>query len=243
MATPLPDYVLDATARILTAMMPLFERAPGPVADPARFSAYRRQVADLKGDTRAAARSGTLAEDIAAIAAGYRIASADQRAVIRGLDRVVVTARAQRLTEPRGNTLARQRANEQTLLLFFEAMALAEIANAVSAIAPRSYDEALAFRQRLGRAFDVTIDRASDIGAFALMRPLRETQAALTRDLIERGRPLARLVSYETGVPLPAVVLGHRFYQDASRADELFAENGATDHPSFMPMSGKAYSR
>ncbi|MGE0022114.1 MAG: hypothetical protein AB7S70_00595 [Hyphomicrobium sp.] len=243
MAAPLPDYVLDATARILSALLPLFERAPGPVANPTRFSAYRRLVAELKGDTRAAARSGTLAEDVVAIAEGYRVAASDQRAVIRGLERVVVTARAQILTEPRGPTLTRQRLNEQILLMHFEAVALGEVANAVSAIAPRSYDEARALRQRLGRAFDVAIDRASDIGLFDLMRPLREAQAAMTRDLIERGRPLARLVAYETGVPLPANVLAHRFYQDGSRAGELFAENGATDHPSFMPMAGRAYSR
>lgn len=243
MPAPLPDYVLDATARILAAMLPLFERAPGPVAEPTQFSAYRRLVATLKADTRAAARSGTLAEDIAAIAEGYRVASTDQRGVIRGLERVVVAARAQRLTEPLGNTLTRQRENEQELLIHFEAVALGEIANALSAIAPRSYDEALTFRQRLGRSFDVTIDRASDIGAYDRMRALRETQAALTRDLIERGRPLARLVSYQTALPLPAVVLGHKFYQDGSRADELFAENSGTDHPSFMPMTGRAYSR
>lgn len=239
----MPDYVLDATARILKSLLPLFERTPGPVADRNRFSAYRRTLATLKADPRAAARSTTLERDVAAIAEGYRVASSDPRAVIRGLERVVVSARAQVLTEPRCATLALQRENEKILLLLFEAVALAEAGNAVSAIAPRSYDEALGLRQRLGRAFDVTIERASDMGVVDLMRPLSEAQAALTRDLIERGRPLARLVRYETAVPLPAVVLAHRFYQDASRADEIIAENGGTDHPSFMPMSGRAYSR
>jgi prophage DNA circulation protein len=243
MPVPLPDYVLDATARILSALVPLFERTPGPIADATRFSAYRRTIATLKGDTRAAARSLTLEADIAAIAEGYRVAASDMRAVIRGLERVVVAARAQRLTEPLCATLALQRENERSLLLLFEAVALAEAGNAVSALAPRSYDEAADLRLRLGRAFDLTIERASDMGAHDLMRPLREVQAALTRDLIERGRPLARLVAYETGVPLPSAVLAHRFYQDASRAAELRAENGATDHPSFMPLVGRAYSR
>lgn len=243
MRQPLPDYALDATARILGALLPLFERTPGPISDPVGFSAYRRTVSRLKADTRAAARSGALGEDLAAIAAGYRTCASDMRDVIRGLERVVVAARAQKLTEPRCATLARQRENEQTLLLLFEALALAEAGNAVSALAPRSFDEASALRQRLGRAFDITIERASDLGATDLIRPLRETQAMVTRDLIERGRPLARLVTYETAVPLPAVVLAHRFYQDASRADELCAENAATDHPSFMPMRGRAYSR
>jgi prophage DNA circulation protein len=239
----MPDYALDATARILTAIVPLFERTPGPVADATRFSAYRRIVTRLKGDTRAAARSETLAEDLASIAEGYRRSASDMRAVIQGLMRVVVKARAQSLTEPRSPTLVRQRANERELLLLIEALALAECANAVSAFAPRSYDEAREMRMRIGRAFDVTLERASDLGAFDLMRPLRAAHADLTRDLIERGRQLARLVTYETAVPLPSVVLAHRFYQDASRASELRDENAGTDHPSFMPVSGRAYSR
>jgi len=243
MRRSLPDYVLDATARILTAILPLFERTPGPIADATLFSSYRRTVSRLKADTRAAARSLKLAEDVAGIAAGYRMAAVDMRAVIKGLERVVVAARVQPLTEARSGTLARQRENEKALLLLFECLALAEAGNAISALAPRSYDEAASLRQRLGRAFDVSIERASDFGALDLMRPLRETQAALTRDMIERGRPLARLVTYETAVPLPSEVLAHRFYQDPSRAEELRAENGATDHPAFMPMHGRAYSR
>lgn len=243
MLAPMPDYVLAATSRILDATVPLFERTPGPIADAPTFSAYRRTISRLKADTRAAARSGTLAEDLAAIAAGYRTAASDMRAVIRGLERVVVAARAQPLTVARSNTLERQRRNEQMLLLLIECLALAEAGNAVSALAPRSYDEAASLRHRLGRGFDLTLERASDFGLFDLMRPLREAQATLTRDLIERGRPLARLIAYATAVPLPAVVLAHRFYQDGARADELRAENGATDHPAFMPMTGRAYSR
>lgn len=241
--TGLPDYALSATARILTALLPLFERTPGPIADAERFSSYRYAVRRLKADTRAAARSETLAADIAGIASGYRAAASDMRAVIQGLERIVTAARAAPLSEPRSGTLIRQRENERALLLLFEAVALAEIANAVSSLAPRSYDEATTLRRRIGRAFDVTLDRASDMGHFELMRPLREAHAAMTHDLIERGRPLARLVTYETAVPLPAVVLAHRFYQDASRAAELRAENAGTDHPSFMPTTGQAYSR
>ena len=120
---------------------------------------------------------------------------------------------------------------------------LAGQAQAVSAVALRSHDEAQRLRARLVRSFDVGLDRASDRGDIEVMRLLRETLGKLARDLIERGRPLARIVSYETAVPLPAVVLAHMLYQDASRADELMAENAAHDHPAFMPMTGRAYSR
>jgi len=238
-----PDHILGATARILTALLPLFERTPGGIADPDGYARYRRDIRALKSDTRAASRRADLAAVLASIAAGYRSCSSDMRAVIAGLERVVVQSRAFQPV-PGSTASSRQQAiNEQALTMLFEGLALAEIANAVSAMIPRSHDEAAQLRLRLGRTFDVAIERASDQGATDILRALRACQGRLVRDLIERGRPLARVVSYETAVPLPAVVLAHRLYQDAARADELRAENSATDHPAFMPMQGRAYSR
>jgi prophage DNA circulation protein len=45
---------------------------------------------------------------------------------------------------------------------------------------------------------------------------------------------LARLGTYTPLTVLPALVLAHRIYQDATRADELVARNGIS-HPAFMP--------
>jgi prophage DNA circulation protein len=63
--------------------------------------------------------------------------------------------------------------------------------------------------------------------------------AAVTRDLTQRGRPLPRMVSYNTAASLPALALANRIYGDASRTDELIAENRAV-HPLFMPAAGRA---
>lgn len=241
MATP--DYVFTATAAALKRLLPLFERTPGAISDPLLYAEYRRDVRRLLSDTRAAARSKTLAVSIADIASAYRRASGEPRLVIDGLLRIPVAARFIDPVVARSAVLAKQRANEQTLSLTFEAVALAEAAQAVAALVPRSYDEALTLRRALGTSFDITIERAADFGQPLVLRALREVQGKVIRDLIERGRPLARVVSYETGFPLPAVVLAHRLYQDAGRRDELFAENGGTDHPSFMPVSGRAFSR
>lgn len=237
-----PDYVLAAVARILETLLPLFERTPGPVADTALYASYRRDIRVLLADTRAAARDVALPDTLASIAAAYRQAAADPRAVIAGLERIAVACRAIVPVEASSGTLYRQRENEQALTLTIECMALSEIGQAVAAFIPRSRDEAQSYRLRLGRAFDVTIERAAEQGATVVLRALRTAQAAMVRDLIERGRPLARLLAYETAVPMPAVVLAHRFYQDAGRTDELVAENGGTDHPGFMPMTGRAYS-
>lgn len=238
-----PDYVLAASQRILAAVLPLFKRTPGAVADADAYAAYRRLVDRLLADTRAAARSATLADDLAAIVDGYRTAAGDMRAVLDGLDRVVVAARAVVPVTARTATLAQQRSNELALAGYLECLAIAGQAQAVAAVTLRSHDEAQRLRARLVRSFDVAVDRASDRGDIEVLRLLRETLGKIARDLIERGRPLARIVAYETAVPLPAVVLAHMLYQDGARADELVAENAGHDHPSFMPAAGRAYSR
>lgn len=238
-----PDYVLAAVARVLGSILPLFRRAPGQVTSPDVYAAYRRRIDELLRDTRAAARSDDLAADLLSIAKGYREASSDGRAVIAGLDRVAVASRAVIPATPRTMTLAIQRQAELGLAGFLEILALSNQALAIAELDFRSYDETNRYRASLGRSFDLAIERAGERGDVDGMRALRDTQGKLTRDLIERGRTLARVVAYETAVPLPAVVIAHRLYQDAGRAGELRLENPAHDHPSFMPMTGRAYSR
>lgn len=244
MATP--DYILDSAERILTSILPLFRRTPGGVADAARYASYRRKAAVMLADTRAAARSGTLVADLADIAEGYREASSDMRAVVAGLERIAVATRAfvvaQQGTPPLAS-VELQRQNEMELLGLIEALALVGIARALATMRIASHDEASRLRARMGRLFDTAIERASEAGRIEVMRELRALAAAITRDMIERGRPLARIVGYETGVPLPSVVLAHMLYQDAGRAEEIRRENARHDHPSFMPTTGRVLSR
>ena len=238
-----PDYVLDATARVLDVVLPLFKRTPGATFDATTYAAYRRTLARLAGDTRAAARSTTLAADLAAVVDGYRSSSSDVPAVLDGLDRVINAVRAWQPVTARSDTLALQRAAEIGLCSLIESLAVAAQAIAVAGMTLASHDQAATLRARLARTMDTAIDRASEQRAFDVLRALRALQAKVTRDLIERGRPLARITTYETGLPLPAVVLAWLLYQDAGRAAELRAENPGTDHPSFMPTRGKALSR
>lgn len=239
----IPDYVHDSTARILAILLPLFARTPGGIADGDIYARYRRTLARLTADPRAAARSGTLAADLAQVADGYRLASDDARLAIDGLERVATAARA--VQPVAGVSVGRrlQAANEISLSLLIECLAVASHGAAIGTLTPRSYDEARRLRQRFGRSCDLAGERASDFGDIATARALRALGGAVARDMIERGRPLARVVGYQTTVPLPAVVLAHLLYQDGNRADELAAENAGHDHPSFMPTAGRAYSR
>jgi prophage DNA circulation protein len=238
-----PDYVLDGVRHILTSFVPLVERAPGAVADPALYNAYRAKLAAIRRDPRAAARSLTLGEDLASILSAYRRASRDMAAVYDGCERIATAMRAVVLSTGATGSARRRAEVEWALAGLIEWLAVAEAAQAIAAMDITSHEHAARLRARAGRLVAVAIDRAADRGAMAVVRLLTHVAGALSRDLIERGRPLARIVAYETGVPVPAVVLAHRLYQDAGRADELVAHNPAHDHPAFMPRVGSALSR
>ena len=239
----LPDFTLAPSSKLLADVLPYLRRTPGVIVDRVAFAAYRQTLERLLADTRAAARSDTLAADLAQVMQGYRSAAEEMRDVILGLERVLVAVRLFVPVEPRSGVLARQRINELALCGLIEVLALADIANAVAVLQPASHEEASRLRLRLSRAFDAAIERASDRGDVDVLHDLREVHGWLVRDMIERGRPLARVITYSTGMPLPAVVVAHMLYQDAGRADELRAENSGFDHPSFMPTSGRALSR
>jgi prophage DNA circulation protein len=55
------------------------------------------------------------------------------------------------------------------------------------------------------------------------------------------ARPLPRLLPYQFARVMPTLVLAQRLYADASRADEIRAENHVV-HPLFCPLTGFALS-
>lgn len=242
MARPVTEAVIAGTVAVLARVLPVLARGAGPVSDAAVHAAWRRKLATLQADLRAAARSSTLPDDLGLVVGGFRACHADQRAVIRQLGAVVTACRAHTYATGRAASTVERRLTEILLVTMIECYGLAGQARAVAGLILRSHEEAQRMRRTLSASFDVGIERAADAGLEAMLPLLRETQSALVRDLTERGRPLPRFVSYETGVPLPAVVLAHRLYQDAGRADELVAENEAA-HPAFMPIAGRALSQ
>lgn len=239
-----PDYVLAAVARILDAVLPLCRRRGGGIGN-ADVHARTIKILDrLAQDTRAAARSTTLAADLAAVLNGYRLASNSPLAVLEGLERIVSACRAWQPAGGGADTLLLQAFAETELCGLLEALAVSGQALAIAGYQLRSHEEAQQLRRRLGASFDIAIDRAAEAGRIAVLRQLRVTAAALVRDLIERGRPLARMVTYETASPLPSIVLAWNLYQDAGRAGDLEAQNATRIvHPGWMPLSGKALSR
>lgn len=92
--------------------------------------------------------------------------------------------------------------------------------------------QATALRDALVAQIDIELE-VNDPPA-AVARALTNVRAAVVRDVAVRSEFLLNRASYTPQAVLPALVLAHRIYQDAWRADELAARNGVP-HPAFMP--------
>jgi hypothetical protein len=74
-----------------------------------------------------------------------------------------------------------------------------------------------------------------------IYRAIISLHAAIIFFLTETARPLPQMLKYQFNLPLPTLVIAHRLYQDASRADDILRENKIV-HPAFAPRSGLALS-
>lgn len=69
-----------------------------------------------------------------------------------------------------------------------------------------------------------------------VVRSLTVLRSTISRDVQERAEKLRQVASFTPATVLPSVVLAHRIYQDATRADELVQRN-AVRHPAFVPAA------
>lgn len=120
--------------------------------------------------------------------------------------------------------------------------ALVEIANILAGTTFTSRQDIDAALVRVNAAFAPAEDFAAAQFNNTVWRALLALHGAVVRDLSARSRPLPRIVPYSFGTRMPLLTLANRLYGDASRADELLAENRDTVHPLFMPASGRALS-
>ena len=65
--------------------------------------------------------------------------------------------------------------------------------------------------------------------------------ASIVNHLVTTARPLPRMVAYQFFKTMPSLVIAYRLYADASRADQVRAENKIV-HPAFCPLAGQALS-
>lgn len=244
--TGLPGFVGATAAGRLTDLASLVAGLPlGPSAGVAGLLAARStlmRLADaLAREPLRLLASGGAALSIAGLLAGARRASASPRAAIEALDDVRAFASHETLPLPSTPSRKAVVANAAALNALVDRAALAEQARAVTALDFVSYDDAAEMRTKLCGDMAIASDLAADSGDATSWRALRSLSAAVSADLTARGGSLARLAPYRLPVSLPSVVLAHRFYGNAGRADELVARNKAR-HPLFMPPGGEMLS-
>jgi len=94
-------------------------------------------------------------------------------------------------------------------------------------------------RDEVNVAFDQAEEAAADEMVLQTYRTLVGLHAAVTFHLYDTARPLPQLLRYQFAKPRPTLVLSHRLYDTAARADELRNENKVI-HPAFAPRAGRA---
>jgi prophage DNA circulation protein len=118
---------------------------------------------------------------------------------------------------------------------------LVEQSRVIADMAFKSRQDANAVRDHVNIAFADAEGVAADAMDAMTYRALIELHAAVMFHLVETARPLPRLVRFQFAAPLPTLVIGYRLYDDASRADEVRAENKVV-HPAFTRPYGLALS-
>ena len=120
-------------------------------------------------------------------------------------------------------------------------LCLAAEAQIISAMTFVSRQDVDALKLALRTPFNDAEEIAADDMDQASFANLIALDAAITNFLVTTARPLPRMVGYRFAVPLPSLIVAYRLYQDASRADQVTAENKIV-HPAFCPAVGLALS-
>jgi hypothetical protein len=96
-------------------------------------------------------------------------------------------------------------------------------------------------KQNMVEPFAEAEEIAADTMDQAGYQILITLHASVTNHLVVTARPLPRLLNFQFFEPLPSLVIAYKLYDDASRADEVRAENRIV-HPAFCPVQGQALS-
>ena len=133
------------------------------------------------------------------------------------------------------STRARQVANANALADLQRRLAISAAARVLALALADALMTAARARTLLARLADlVDAELEANDPAAPVVRALGQLRAAAARDVQARAELLREASTFTPAAVLPAVVLAHRIYQDAGRADELVARN-AVRHPAFVP--------
>jgi prophage DNA circulation protein len=120
-------------------------------------------------------------------------------------------------------------------------LALAAAGTVISSMVFVSREDVNRVKTTINVVFDEMEEQIADQMDAMTWRAIIKLHAAMTLHLVTTARPLPRLLNYRFYMSLPSVVMAHRLYADAGRADELRDENKIV-HPAFCPTQGRALS-
>ncbi|MGA0569651.1 DNA circularization protein [Variovorax sp. VNK109] len=196
-----------------------------------------RNVSLVSGDLTALIRTPvnlvqnlqSLQQQLVAAVSRPLSAFAEFRAVFGGNSRSSSSAYA-------GGTRSRLSMNENARADLQRRTAISQQARmltiAISDGAVETADQALALRDALLAQIDSELETTDpDVATAQALSALR---TAVTRDVSVRAELLQQRSTFTSHAVLPALVLAHRVYQDATRADELVTRN-AVANPAFVP--------
>jgi prophage DNA circulation protein len=104
-----------------------------------------------------------------------------------------------------------------------------------------SREDVDALKDEMNAVFAAVEEALADAMDQMSYRAVTELHAAVIQHLVATARPLPRLVQFAFNQPMPTLLTAMRLYSDASRADELRAENKVV-HPAFELPTGVALS-
>lgn len=131
-----------------------------------------------------------------------------------------------------GSTRARLTGNSTARADLQRRLALGNQARVLVQLDGMTAQQGLQLRDGLLDQIDAELELTDPPAAVATA--LLGLRAAVVRDVSVRIELLGETSSFTPQAVLPALVLAHRIYQDASRADDLMARN-AVRHPAFVP--------
>ncbi len=110
--------------------------------------------------------------------------------------------------------------------------------NAAADYNPTSRNEAEEITQRVATQLDAALLLAGDRADDDLYSALMAVRSAFLDTMSQISAGLSDLMQVNTVLPIPALVMANRLYQDALRANELIQE-ASVPHPAFMPTTMK----
>jgi prophage DNA circulation protein len=114
-------------------------------------------------------------------------------------------------------------------------------ANAIANMVFTSRQDVDALRLDINNVFARVEETVADDMDQVTYQSIVSLHAAITYFLTQTARPLPRMLQFAFAAPMPTLITAMRLYSDASRADELRAENKVV-HPAFMLPTGLALS-